>query len=62
MAPSNSGEGSMAVEQPSISDGQPPILRICIGKTGLDTLQFRDIIALHTALLEGGGQECAEAE
>ena len=25
-------------------------------------LPFRDIVALHTALLEGGGHECAEAE
>ena len=54
MAPDDSGEGSTAVVD--------SVLRICIVKAGLDTLQSRDLIALHTALLEGGGQECAEAE
>ena len=54
VAPDDSGEGSTAVVD--------SVLRICIVKTGLDTLQSRDLIALRTALLEGGGQECAEAE
>ena len=54
MAPDDSGEGSMAVVD--------SVLRIWIVKTGLDTLQSRDLIALHTAPLEGGGQECAGAK
>ena len=56
MAPDNSGEGSMVVED--------SVLRICRWRRRQDrtALPFRDIVALHTALLEGGGQECAEAE
>ena len=59
MALDDSGEGNMAVVD--------SVLRICVWrreveKTGPDTPAIQGIIALHTALLEGGGQECAEAE
>ena len=59
MAPDDSGECNMAVVY--------SVLRICVWrreveKTGPGNPAIQGIMALHTALLEGGDQECAEAE
>ena len=59
MALDDSGEGNMAVVD--------SVLRICVWrgeveKTGPGNPAIQGIMALHTALLEGGGQECAGAE
>ena len=56
VAPDDSGEGSMAVVD--------SVLRICRmeDRTGQPCNPGNTVVALHTALLEGGGQECAEAE
>ena len=59
MAPDDSGECNMAVVD--------SVLRICVWrreveKTGPDNPAIQGIMALHTALLEGGAQDCAGAE
>ena len=56
VAPDDSGEGSMAVVD--------SVLRIASGRQDPTPCNSGIIIlmALHTALLEGGGQECAGAE
>ena len=59
MAPDDSGECNTAVVD--------SVLQMCVWrgeveKTGPGNPAIQGIVALHTALLEGGGQECAEAE